>query len=125
MKFAKVVFWTAGVWGLAVLTPLYFLFDAVGRTAPPAVTHPEFYYGFIAVAVAWQFAFLVIGTYPERFRPMMILAAIEKGSYVLTLVVLYGQHRLTLAQSIPIIPDGLLCALFLIAFWRTSDATGS
>jgi hypothetical protein len=31
MKFAKVVFWIAGVWGVLVLTPLYFMFDVIGR----------------------------------------------------------------------------------------------
>jgi hypothetical protein len=28
MKFAKIVFWIAGIWGVLVLTPLYFMFDA-------------------------------------------------------------------------------------------------
>ena len=31
MKFAKMVFVAAGVWGIVILTPLYFLFDAIGR----------------------------------------------------------------------------------------------
>jgi len=46
MKFAKVVFWTAGIWGVLVLTPLFFIFDMIGRTDPPPITHPGFYYGF-------------------------------------------------------------------------------
>jgi hypothetical protein len=28
MKFARIVFTVAGVWGIAVLTPLYFLVDS-------------------------------------------------------------------------------------------------
>jgi len=28
MKFAKVVFWIAGIWGVLVLTPLYFMGSA-------------------------------------------------------------------------------------------------
>ena len=34
MKFAKIVFLIAGVYGLLVLTPLYFLEDKIGRAAP-------------------------------------------------------------------------------------------
>jgi hypothetical protein len=29
-----------------VRTPLYFLFDAIGRQDPPAITHPQFFCGF-------------------------------------------------------------------------------
>jgi hypothetical protein len=42
----------AGVWGLVVVSPLYFLFDEIGRQNPPAITHPEFFYGFVAVTLA-------------------------------------------------------------------------
>jgi hypothetical protein len=57
MKFAKVVYWVAAIWGVLVLTPLYFLFDVIGRQNPPAITHPGFYYGFVGVGLAWQIAF--------------------------------------------------------------------
>jgi hypothetical protein len=43
MKFAKVVFWIAGIWGVLILTTLYFMFDAISRNDPPAITHPGFY----------------------------------------------------------------------------------
>src|SRR5438552_18455879 len=118
MKFAKVVFWIAGVWGVLVLTPLYFIFDVIGRQDPPAITHPAFYYGFTGVAMVWQFAFFVIGSDPARFRPMMIPAVLEKFGYVLTLVVLYMQNRLSLSQALPAVPDGLLGVLFTVAFFR-------
>jgi len=49
MKFAKIVFWCAGIWGFLVLTPLYFLFDRLGRQDPPPITHPGLYYGFVGV----------------------------------------------------------------------------
>ncbi len=42
MKFAKIVFLVAGIWGLLVITPLYFMFDLIGRKDPPAITHPGF-----------------------------------------------------------------------------------
>jgi hypothetical protein len=64
MRFARAVFLIAGLWGLIVLTPLYFTFDLVGRSYPPAITHPDFYYGFVSVAWVWQIAFLLIAANP-------------------------------------------------------------
>ena len=80
MKFAKIVFWVAAIWGLLVLTPLFFIFDLIGRQDPPPVTHPGFYYGFVTVGLAFQFIFAVIATDPVRFRPIMIPAVFEKFS---------------------------------------------
>ena len=54
MKLAKIVFWSAGIWGILVLTPLYFIFDLIGRQDPPPITHPGFYYGFVGTALAWR-----------------------------------------------------------------------
>lgn len=65
-----------------MLVPFYFRFDAVGREAPPAITHPEFYYGFLVVSLAWQIGFLLIAADPIRFRPMMAIAMVEKFGYV-------------------------------------------
>jgi hypothetical protein len=31
MRFVKIVFWIAGVWGVLVVTPLYFIHDIIGR----------------------------------------------------------------------------------------------
>ncbi len=72
MRFATIVFWVAGIWGLLVLTPLYFMFDLIGRNDPPPITHPGFFYGFVGVGLAWQVAFIIIATDPVRFRPLMI-----------------------------------------------------
>ena len=65
MRFAKIVFKVAGIWGFLVLTPLYFLFDAIGRNDPPPITHPGFFYGFVGVALAWQVAFIFIASRPS------------------------------------------------------------
>ena len=40
MKFARFVFWGAGVWGIAILTPLYFLFDTIGSRQSSPITYP-------------------------------------------------------------------------------------
>ena len=61
MRFAKIVFTTAAAWGFLVLPPMYFLEQKIGRDTPPAITHPEYFYGFIGIALAWQLAFFIIG----------------------------------------------------------------
>jgi len=119
MKFAKTVFWCAGVWGVLVLTPLYFLFDRIGREYPPAITHPDFFYGFVGVALAWQVAFLVIASDPARFRQLMIPAILEKVSYSGALFILFAQRRLNPAQLPFAGVDLLFAILFLAAFFRT------
>ena len=65
MRFAKIVFIAAGVWGIVVVTPLYFLLDVTGRQYAPPTAYPQFFYGFLSVTMAWQIAFLVIGSNPE------------------------------------------------------------
>ena len=122
MKFAKMVFTGAGIWGLLVLSPLYFLFDTVGQKYPPPVTHPDFYYGFVGLGLAWQLAFLVIGRDPVRFRPMMIPAVCEKAFYVISLLTLYTKGSIEAGQLAVGGPDLLLGCLFVSAFVKTRKA---
>ena len=53
MRFARYSFLIAGIYGLLSLSPMYFLEAKNGRDFPPAITHPEYYYGFMGVALAW------------------------------------------------------------------------
>jgi hypothetical protein len=119
MTFPRVVFLAAGVWGLVVLPPLYFLVDVTGRHYAAPADYPHFFYGFLSVALAWQFAFLVIGSNPARFRPLMIPGMLEKFGHVAGVVVLYGQGRLSAADATAAVPDALLGLLFVAAFVRT------
>jgi hypothetical protein len=73
MTFSRRVFACAGVWGVLVVTPLSFLFETMGRQAPPAITHPEFYYGFAGITLAWQVVFLVIASDPRSASARMML----------------------------------------------------
>jgi hypothetical protein len=119
MTFARVVFLVAGVWGLAVLTPLYFLVDVTGRRYAAPMDYPQFFYGFLSVAMAWQLAFLVIGSSPARFRPLMIPGVLEKLGHVAGVAVLYGQGRLSVVDATAAAPDLLLGVLFVMAFVMT------
>jgi len=122
MKFARRVFLGAGVWGIVIMTPMYFLFDAIGRANSSPITYPQFYYGFLAVTMAWQIAFLVIGSDPLRFRPLMIPGMVEKFLFVLSMAVLYVQGRITLSDVLVTSTDLVLGILFVIAFVKTSAA---
>ncbi len=119
MKFAKILFWIAGGWGVLVLTPLYFMFDLIGRTDPPVITHPAFYYGFAGAGLAWQFAFFVIATDPVRYRPLMIPSVAEKFSYGIAVVVLMAQRRMHHNDLLFAGIDLLLGLLFVTAFFKT------
>jgi hypothetical protein len=119
MKFAKIVFWIAGIFGVLALAPLYFMLETIGRQVPPAITHPQFYYGFIGVALVWQFVYLTVATDPMRFRPMMILSALAKGSYALTVGVLYLEGGMTPVEWATAVPDAILMVLFIVAFFKT------
>ena len=121
MKFAKIVFRVAGVWGLLIITPLYFIFDMIGKKDPPPITHPAFYYGFVGVALVWQVAFLVISTDPVRFRPLMIAAILDKLAYSIPLPILIAQERSNPNDLIFAGIDLLLCFLFVIAYLRTRE----
>jgi len=109
----------AGVWGIVVLTPLYFLVDLTGRQYAAPVDYPHFFYGFLSVAMAWQIAFLVIGSSPARFRPLMIPSILEKLGHVAGVAVLYGKGRLSVADATAAGPDLFLAILFIIAFAMT------
>jgi len=127
MRFAKTVFIGAGVWGIVVLTPLYWLVDVTGREYPPPANHPQFFYGFLSVAMAWQLAFLVIGSNPARFWPLMFPSVVEKLGHVATVAVLYSQARIPAVDAQAAVPDLLLGVIFLIALariWPTKNGAG-
>jgi hypothetical protein len=119
MKFAKVVFRVAGIYGLLVLLPQFFLEARIGRDTPPPITHPEFFYGFICVAVAWQVLFLVLSTDPVRYRPMMIPAMLEKIGFPIAVVILYLQNRLAPTIFAPAAADLILFVLFVLSYRKT------
>jgi hypothetical protein len=120
MKFATIVFRIAGIWGLLVITPLYFLFDLIGRKDPPPITHPGFFYGFVSVALAWQIAFLFIATDPARYRPLMIPSVFEKFSYAAAVVTLVAQGRMHNSDLLFAGTDLLLGVLFVEAIAQPS-----
>jgi len=121
MRFAKLTFTGAGIWGIVVLTPLYWLVDITGRPYHSPTDYPHFFYGFLSVAMAWQIAFLIIGSNPARFRPLMIAGILEKLGHVIGVAVLYRNARISAIDAQAAVPDLLLAALFIVAFAKTRE----
>jgi hypothetical protein len=123
MKFAKIVFRIAAIWGFLIVAPLYFIFDLIGKKDPPPITHPAFYYGFVGVALVWQVAFLIIASDPIRFRPLMIAAILEKLVYSIPVIILVSQKRMHPNDLVFAGIDLFLCILFVMAYLRTPRAS--
>jgi hypothetical protein len=119
MKFARRTFLLAGIWGLIVMTPLYFMFDTIGRQYPPPITHPDMYYGFVSVTWVWQIAYLVISTDPVRFRPFMLVGILAKSLYFATMTVVYATGGIQPAQLAAVTPDLVLAVFFAVSFVKT------
>ena len=120
--FAGRVYTIAGVYGLIVLVPQYFMEGRIARDMPPAITHPEYFYGFVGLAVVWQLCFLVIARQPVRLRPIMPVTVLEKLAFGIPAIVLYMEGRLAAATLAFGILDLLLGALFVLAYRRTPRA---
>jgi hypothetical protein len=122
MRFAKIVFRIAGIWGFVMITPLYFMFDLISRNDPPPITHPAFFYGFAGVALVWQLAFLFIAADPVRYRPLMIPAIFEKLVYSIPVIILVLQNRMHSSDLVFAATDLSLGVLFVIAYLRTPSS---
>jgi len=121
MRFARVVYGIAAAYGVITLLPLYFLIERIGRDAPPPITHPEFYYGFIGLALLWQFVFWMIAKDPARYRPLMPLSILEKAAYSVPVLILYAMGRISVNILWPALVDPIFGVLFIAAYIRTRD----
>jgi hypothetical protein len=121
-RFARRAYLFAGIYGLVVMLPQYFMEERIGRDTPPPITHPEHFYGFIGVVIAWQLAFLVIARDPARFSALMPVTMLEKLVFAVPVLILYAQGRVA-ASVLPFAAiDLVLGALFFASWRRLSDA---
>jgi hypothetical protein len=118
MRFARWVFLISGIYGVLVLAPQYFLEQRLSRDYPPAVTHPELYYGFVGCALAFQVLFLAIAADPVRLRPAMPAAVVEKVSFAAAVGVLHSLGRVNPVTVAFASIDALWAVLFTIAYFR-------
>jgi hypothetical protein len=126
MRFARIVFRFAGIYGLLLLLPMYLLEDKTGRDFPPPITHPEYYYGLVGLGVVFQVLFILLSVDPIRYRLMMIPSMLEKLVFVVPVIVLFWQHRVSSFILGAALIDLCLGVLFLVAYIKTpvvNDAT--
>lgn len=109
MRFARIWFGLAFLYGMAVLIPAYF---------HTPVGSPAFYYGFVGAAGATQLLYALIATDPARYRPAMLVGVASKISFALPCLLLRAPGLLPAA-----IADLVLMAGFLAAFARTPRRT--
>lgn len=112
----------AAVYGFIALPPLYFLLGRVGREVPPAVTHPEFYFGFVGLALLWQVLFILIAKDPIRYRTIMLIAVLEKFIYTVPVVILYSLGKVQPKIAASSLADPVFGILFIAAYFCTRDA---
>ena len=122
---ARRIFLVAGIYGLVVTVPLYFSENPSGIDYPPAITHPEWYYGFAGVVIAWAILFLFLSRDPIRFRPLMIPSIIEKFSFPPAVLVLYLQGRLPDSILPLAVIDAVFGASFVLAYIKTKQTDQS
>ena len=130
MVWIRRLFWIAGIYGLLVVTPQYFLESRISQDQPrvvrgspdpareptPGLPHPEYFYGFIGVVLVWQLVYITIGTDPQRYRPIILLAALAKFSFFATSAVLFTLGRIPAVICYFAGIDFVLGMLFVIAF---------
>lgn len=114
-KFPARMFRWAAIYGLIVLTPLYFT----------ELQWPggETFLGFVGLALVFQGVFWLIGGDPVKYRALMPLAVAEKAAFGVPTTLLF-------AQGYPILPvvavfagiDLLLGLGFFLAWRRTPAA---
>jgi hypothetical protein len=104
---------------MLALAPQLFLEERIGRDYPPAITHPEYFYGFVGVGLTWQLLFLVIGADPIQLRMAMLPAILEKAIFAISTSLLYAQNRVPAVVFGFSMIDAVWGLLFAVSFWLT------
>lgn len=118
MRWIKWLFFICGFYGVLVLAPLYFQEGKLARAGAPAITYPEFFYGFIGVALAWQTVFLLISSDPRRYRELMLVGVIEKLGFGIPAALLYQAGRIKMEMFAAGVLDLVMAVLFTLAWIR-------
>lgn len=124
--FSRRVFFTAGIYGIIVLLPQYLIELGVGPNPFAPLQHPEHFYGFIGVALAWQVVFLIIAHDVQKYRLLMLPAVLEKLVFGVPVFLLYMKGRVgndvLLFGSIDIFLSMLFMGAFIVTSKRKSVA---
>ena len=121
MGLARWVFRVAGLYGIVVVAPMFFL----ERQMAPGATHPVFFYAWVSVDLAWQILFLVLSTAPTRYRPMMPVCVLVKAAAVVAIPWLYVAGRVGGMWLGAAAVDLVFAVLFLTAYGATGRLSKS
>ena len=121
MKFARMSYGIAAIYGIVTLVPLYFLIGKVGRDAPPSITHPEFYYGFVGLALLWQLVFILIAKDPIRYLPIMPITILEKAVYTVPVLMLCSVGQVHKNIVLSSLADPVFGVLFIVAYLKVRN----
>jgi len=118
MKFTKTAFWIAAIYGFILLIPMYFLMNKIGQKAPPAISHPEFYFGFVGVTLLWQCVFVLIALDPLRYKAVIPIAVLEKITYTVPVLILYSMGKVRPNMLGTAVVDLIFAIVFTVAYFR-------
>jgi len=122
-EFASRLFLFAGIYGILVLAPQYLAETGAGLALPEPIRNPEHFYGFVGLALVWQLVFILISRDVDRFRPLMLLAVLEKLAFGVPVLILYARDRVnTIVLAFGLV-DLVLGVLFLAAFFSGREVT--
>jgi len=117
MKLARWVFFSAGVFGFALILPLaYSLLSSQDSMFPAGATGLAFY-GYVFQFTCWQILYFLVSTDPARYRPLMIPALLAMITTPLFPVWAYV-YGIRFWPAILVL-TGVLACLFVLAFWLT------
>jgi hypothetical protein len=120
VKTARLIFVAAGIYGLIVLLPLFFIEPLL----VPAPSRPEDYYGFLGSAMAFQFVYLTIGRDPVRYLALMPVAVLAKGFFFVTMMSLWFEGRGAPAPAMALAAiDGAIGFSFAYVWLRLSRSS--
>jgi len=121
VRFARWVFGAAGLYGIVVVAPMFFM----ERQMAPGAAHPVFFYAWVSVDLVWQILFLMLSTDPTRYRPMMPVCVLEKAVAVVAIPWLYVVGRVGGMWLGAAAVDLVFAVLFLGAYGATGGLAGS
>jgi hypothetical protein len=116
MMLVRRLFLFAAIYGLVIIVPMFFLEPCIDQIDPPAIVHPEFYYGFLGAAAAWQWMYYIVSRDPARYRAMIPPAIFAKMSFVVAVVALFALERASVTVLAAVAGDLVFAVLFAYAY---------
>jgi hypothetical protein len=121
MRFATWVFRIAGIYGVLLIAPMYLLEPVFVAQGQP-LTHPEHFYGFVGITLAFQLLFLAISRDIARFRPLIPVCIFEKLVFPAAVIPLWLGGRTPGIVAVFSGVDLVLAVLFALSWMRTRAA---